>query len=101
MMVGETHMSPQGIFEIDSAYCSHKKFYLYVMVKLFELDATVKAMNGRSIDSVQTRNFKQKFIDADQHHIRHCGCPPFQTPKQMKNLQYLVSQPTPTLSGEV
>ena len=100
MLVGDRSLNQKSIFEIDSAFCSTKDYYLYMFKQLLEFDSIAKAMGGRSIDPVQIEKFKKMLIEIQQKHINTCGCPPTHTPERMSNLQLLVSQPTPHTSGK-
>ena len=48
MAVGGGLSGQKSIFEIDWTYCSSKDYILYVMIRLFEFEATAKAMDGRA-----------------------------------------------------
>jgi len=99
MGVGGGLLGQRSIFEIDSTYCSSKDYILYVMIRLFEFDATAKAMDDRALDPVKIERFKQMCINVEQKHIQTCGCPPDGPAQQMRNLQQLVSQPSPKTSA--
>ena len=98
IVVGGSLLGQRSIFEIDSTYCSSKDYILYVMIRLFEFDATAKAMDGRALDPVKIERFKQMYINVEQKHIQTCGCPVGPS-QQMRSLQSLTSQPTPRTSG--
>jgi len=99
MAVGGGLLGQKSIFEIDSTYCSSKDYILYVMIRLFEFEATAKAMDGRALDPVKIEKFKQMCINVEQKHIQTCGCPPDGPAQQMRNLQQLLSQPSPRTSA--
>jgi len=99
MAVGGGLFGQMSIYEIDSTYCSSKDYILYVMIRLFEFDATAKAMDGRALDPDKIERFKQMYINVEQKHIQTCGCPPDGPAQQMRNLQQLVSQPSPRTSA--
>jgi len=101
MIVGNSLLGQESIFAIDRASCSSKGYLLFMLHRLFELDATAKFMDGQLVDPVQTERFKKMLINVEQKHIQTCGCPPGQTPQWVNNLPFLVSQPRPkTSAGE-
>ena len=101
MIVGNSLLGQESIFAIDRASCSSKGYLLFMLHRLFELDATAKFMDGQLVDPVQTERFKKMLINVEQKHIQTCGCPPGQTPQRVNNLQFLVSQPRPKTSGNL
>ena len=102
MIVGNKRLKQKPIFEIDHpAFCGSKDYFLFAMHKLFQFDATSEAMDGRSIDAVQSERFKVMQLEIEEKHIETCGCPTEQTPERMSNLHLLISQPTPQTSGEL
>jgi len=86
-----------SIFEIDSTSCSSKDYFLSLMTRLIEFEATAKAMDRKALDPVKIDRFKKMFIEIEQKHIETCGCPDGQAVR-MRNLQRLVSHPTPRTS---
>jgi hypothetical protein len=101
MIVGNSLLGQESIFAIDRASCSSKGYLLFMLHRLFELDATAKFMDGQLVAPVQTERFKKMLINVEQKHIQTCGCPPGQTPQRVNNLPFLVSQPRPkTSAGE-
>ena len=98
MMAGNDRLSQESIFETDSSFCKAREYFLNVMWRLYVLDAIAKAMERK--ESVLTQTFTKMMIDVEQKHIKICGCPSKQFPKQINNLQTLVSQPSPNTSGE-
>ena len=101
MIVGNSLLGQESIFAIDRASCSSKGYLLFMLHRLFELDATAKFMDGQLVDPVQTERFKKMLINVEQKHIQTCGCPPGQTPQRVNNLPFLVSQPRPKTSGNL
>ena len=99
MIVGNSLIGQKSIFEIDTAFCLSKDYLLYVMLRLFELASTAKAMDGRRVDSVQTEKFRTMYLEIAQKHIEICGCPSKLKPDRISNLQLLVSRPPPETSG--
>ena len=100
MMVGNDRLSQKSIFETDSSFCKSKDYFLYVMMKLLQFDAIAKAMDGEELDSVLTQTYTKMIINVQKKHVQICGCPSKQFPKQINNLQTLVSQPSPNTSGK-
>ena len=98
MMAGNDRLSQESIFDTDSSFCKAGEYFSNVMWRLYVLDAIAKAMESK--ESVLTQTFTKMMIDVEQKHIKTCGCPSKQFPKQMKNLQTLVSQTSPNTSGE-
>lgn len=88
-----------SIFEIDSTSCSSKDYFLSLMTRLIEFEATAKAMDRKALDPVKIDRFKKMFIEIEQKHIETCGCPDGQAVR-MRNLQRLVSHPTPRTSSK-
>ena len=101
MLVGDIRLGHDSIFDIDSNFCKSKEYFVFAITQLFQFSITAKAMDGISMDSIETERFNKMLLEIEEKFITSCGCPQTHSPERINNFLPLVSQPPPKTSGNL